>query len=95
MSNNHHRRHDSVPKRAMAAARLSNLSHGGDRHRKKDKLRNLNLIPTRELADAFGISKGTIDFAITLLRDAAPEEPSRGSAVRVRHRPPRLDRAIA
>jgi hypothetical protein len=29
--------------------------------------------PTRELADAFGISKGTIDFAITLLRDAAPD----------------------
>jgi DNA-binding GntR family transcriptional regulator len=53
------------------------------------------LIPTRELADAFGISKGTIDFAITLLRDAALEEPSRGSAIRVHHRRPRLDRAIA
>ena len=73
ISKNLKRRHLDESQRAMVAARLANLSHGGDR--RSDQAANLPVGPISQLqaATALNASERSVRDAVKVIREGAPE----------------------
>ena len=77
VSLNLHRRHLNESQKAMVAARLANISHGGDR--RSDQAANLqfgpktNSLTVCDVADQLAVSPRTVETARKVLKHGAPE----------------------
>ena len=77
VSLNLHRRHLNESQKAMVAARLANISHGGDR--RSDQAANLqfgpgiNSLTVQDVADQLTVSPRTVETARKVLKLGAPE----------------------
>jgi N6-adenosine-specific RNA methylase IME4/ParB-like chromosome segregation protein Spo0J len=73
VSLNLHRRHLNESQRGTVAARLANLTHGGDR--RSDQAANLPLeaVTQQEAASLLSVSERTVRTAKAVLEDGAPE----------------------
>lgn len=72
VSLNVHRRHLDASQRAMVAAKIANMKHGGDR--KSDQRPNLGLdVSINDAAEMLNVSTGSIDNAKAVIAKAEPE----------------------
>ena len=71
LSLNLHRRHLNESQRAMAAARVANMNHGGDR--RSDQAANLPLVPQAEAAQRLGVSERSLRYAKVVQERGSPE----------------------
>lgn len=69
ISRNLYRRHLTESQRAMVAAKIANLPHGGDR--KSDQAPNLG-VAVLQAAQMLNVGRGTVETARQVNRDAAP-----------------------
>jgi hypothetical protein len=72
VSHNLHRRHLDESQRAMVAAKLAELTHGGDR--RSDQAANRPVVPTQaEAAEMLNVGERSVRRARVVLEDGAPE----------------------
>ncbi len=65
------RRHLDESQKAMAAARVANMNHGGDR--RSDQAANLPLVPQAEAAQRLGVSERSLRYAKVVQERGSPE----------------------
>ena len=65
------RRHLDESQKAMAAARVANMNHGGDR--RSDQAANLPLVPQAEAAQRLGVSERSLRYAKVVQESGSPE----------------------
>jgi len=65
------RRHLNESQRAMVAARLANMKHGGDR--RSDQAANLPLVSQAAAAERLHVAERSVRHATVVAREAAPE----------------------
>ncbi len=65
------RRHLTESQKAMAAARVANMNHGGDR--RSDQVANLPLVPQVEAAQRLGVSERSLRYAKVVQESGSPE----------------------
>ena len=65
------RRHLNESQRAMVAARLANMKHGGDR--RSDQAANLPLVSQAAAAERLHVAERSVRHATVVARDATPE----------------------
>lgn len=78
INQNNNRRHQTLTERGVAAAKLANIKHGGDRKGAEinapvGALIEKSLISREEAAEKLGVGKGTVDRAKYVLDKGTPE----------------------
>ena len=73
VSLNLHRRHLDESQRAMVAAEIANLSHGGDRTSEQTANLQLEAVSRKQAADMLNVSERSVNTAKKVQKDAAPE----------------------
>lgn len=71
VSKNLHRRQMSESQRAMVAAKIANMTHGGDR--KSDQAATLPLVSQADAAKQMGVSERSVRDAVKVISKAEPE----------------------
>jgi hypothetical protein len=73
ISKNLHRRHLTTSQRAMIAAQIANITHGGDRVSEQARNSALAPISQKQAAETFHVSVDSVKEATKLKREAPPE----------------------
>ena len=73
ISRNLHRRHLTTSQRAMIAAEIANMRHGGDRVSEQARNSSLGTVTQAQAAQTLRVSVDSVKEAVRLKRDAPPD----------------------
>ena len=74
LSLNLHRRHLTTSQRAIIAAKLANLEHGGDRKSEEIKGTIVPMMSRSQAAEVLSVNEKTVDRAAAVIREGTPEQ---------------------